>query len=361
MPRKRRLDRYVSVFVDRHGKERFRFRRDGHSVYLPPPGTKDYKEAYSRALNGVEGLSRARPGTVADLVARYYQSIPFRRAGASWQQTQRQVIEGFREQYGAADVAEFKPSDISLIVSRKMDQAVNDKGKKVGGTAAAERVREVLTRLFAFAVDEEMIDRNVAKLSHKVGHKPKGYYTWTEGDIAKFREHWPLGTKARLALELMLWTGSRRGNAHKMKPPVDGRFKAVAVKTGEEIDLPVQPPLQAAIDAMPEGSIGETLIVTAYGKPYSAAGFGNKMREWCNAAGLPKCTAHGLRKALATRGANIGLSQQELKALGQWKGDEEVKTYTADRDRHQLAEGALGKIAEWEQKRTLSNKSEETV
>lgn len=354
MPRKRVLDPYVSTFVDRHGKERFRFRRDGQSRYLPPPGTKDYKEAYSRALNGVEGLSRAKPGTVADLVARYYQSIPFRRAGPSWQQTQRQVLEGFREQYGAAPVAEFKPSDISLIVSRKMDQTVT-KGKKLGGTAAAERMREVLIRLFEFAMSEDMIDRNVAKLSHKVGHKPKGYYTWTEADIAKFREHWALGTKARLALELMLWTGSRRGNAHKMKPPVDGRFKAVAVKTGEEIDLPVQAPLQAAIDAMPEGSIGEVLIVTEYGKPFSAAGFGNKMREWCNAAGLPKCTAHGLRKALATRGANIGLSQQELKALGQWKGDEEVKTYTADADRHRLAEGALDRIAEWEQTRTLSN------
>lgn len=348
MPRKRKLDPYVSVFVDRHGKERFRFRRDGLSRYLPPPGTKDYREAYSRALNGVDGLSRAKPGTVADLVARYYQSIPFRRSGPSWQATQRQVIEAFRDQYGAADVAEFKPSDISLIVSRKMDQAINDKGKKVGGTAAAERMREVLIRLFEFAVSEELIDRNVAKLSHKVGHKPKGYYTWTEADIAKFRAYWPLGTKARLALELMLWTGSRRGNAHKMKPPVDGRFKAIAVKTGAEIDMPVMPPLQAAIDAMPEGSIGEVLIVTEYGKPFSAAGFGNKMREWCNAAGLPQCTAHGLRRALTTRGANLGLSQQELKALGQWKGDDEVRTYAADANRIRLAEGALDRIAEWE-------------
>jgi integrase len=353
MPRKRVLDRYVSVFVDRHGKERFRFRRDGQSLYLPPPGTKEYKEAYSKALNGVAGLSKARPGTVADLVARYYQSIPFRRAGPSWQTTQRQVLESFRDQYGAADVAEFKPSDISLIVSRKMDQTVTEKGKKIGGTHAAERMREVLVRLFEFAVSEEMAERNVAKLSHKVGHKPKGYYTWTEGDIAKYRERWPLGTKARLALELMLWTGSRRGNAHKMKPPVDGRFKAVAVKTGAEIDMPVKPPLQAAIDAMPEGSIGETLIVTEHGKPFSAAGFGNKMREWCNAAGLPKCTAHGLRKALTTRGANIGLSQQELKALGQWKGDDEVKTYAANADRKRLAESALDRIAEWEQSENI--------
>lgn len=355
MPRKRKLDRYVTSFVDRHGKERFRFRRDGASRYLPPPGTKEYREAYSEALTGVAGLSRAKAGTVADLVARFYQSVPFRRSGLSWQTTMRQVIEPFREKYGPATVKDFKTKDINLIVSRKMEQKVVE-GKKIGGTAAAERLREVLIRLFDFAVSEEMIERNAARTSDKVGHKVKGFHTWTEEDIDAYRKHWPLGTKARLAIELMLWTGMRRGNAHKVPPPVNGRFRAVAVKTGKEIDLAVTPQLKAAIDAMSEGEIGtDALIVTAKGKPFTAAGFGNKVREWCDAAGLPDCTSHGLRKALATRGANLGLSQQELKALGQWEGDEEVRLYAAKADRKRLAAGALDKVVEWEHSRTSAN------
>lgn len=347
MPRKRKLDPYVSSFVDRHGKERFRFRRDGGSRYLPPPGTKEYREAYSEALNGVSGLARAKPGSVADLVSRFYQSIPFRRAGPSWQTTMRQVIEPFRNQYGPAPVSEFKTKDINLIVARKMEQKIIE-GKKVGGTAAAERLREVLIRLFEFAKSEEMIDRNVAVSADKVGHKVKGYYPWTEADITKFRDHWPLGTKARLAIELMLWTGSRRGNAHKMAPPVNGRLKAIAVKTGKEIDVPVAPALQAAIDAMPEGSIGETLVVTKHGKPYSAAGWSNKVREWCDAAGLPQCTSHGLRKALTRRAADLGTSQQALKAVGQWSSDGEVRIYAENANRKRLAEGVLAEVAEWE-------------
>lgn len=349
MPRKAKLDPYVSSFVDRHGKQRFRFRRDGKSLYLPPPGSKDYKEAYSKALVGVDGLSRARPGTIADLIARYYQSIPFRRAGPSWQQTQRQVIEPFRAQYGAADVAEFKPSDINVVVGRKMERGLNDKGKKIGGTAAAERLREVLIRLWEFAVSEEMAERNVARLSHKVGHKPKGFYPWTEDDIAAYRKHWAVGTKARLAMELMLWTGARRGDAHLMPRPNKGRFVKEAAKTGKELNLPVAPALKAAIDAMPESELGdETLIVTKHGKPFSRAGFGNKMREWCDGAGLPQCTAHGLRKALARRTAERGVSQQGLKALGQWESDQEARTYTDSANKKQLAEDALAEVVEWE-------------
>jgi hypothetical protein len=48
MARKRKLDPYTSIFVDRHGKERCRFRRLGLSCYLPHPSAKGYQEAYRR-------------------------------------------------------------------------------------------------------------------------------------------------------------------------------------------------------------------------------------------------------------------------------------------------------------------------
>lgn len=348
MPRKQKLDKYVTSFVDRHGKKRYRFRRDGASRYLPPPGTPEYREAYEEALAGTAGLVRARRGTVADLVARFYRSVPFQNAGPSWQRTMRQVIEPFREEAGAQRVADFKPRHINILLGRKMQRQVID-GKKVGGTAAAKRLREVLLRLFECAVSEEMIDANPVIKSSEVVHNAKGFYAWTEADIAKFRAYWPLGTKARLAIELMLWTGARRGNAHTMPPPANGRFKAIAVKTGKEINMHVTGQLKAAIDAMAPGEIGtETLIVTSYGKPYSAAGFGNKVREWCDAAGLPKCTAHGLRKALARRAAELGTSQQGIKSLGQWAGDDEVKIYVESANRTRLADLALADVAEWE-------------
>ncbi len=352
MPRKRRLDKYVTSFVDRHNKERFRFRRGKVSIYLPVPGSFHYKEAYDKALNSAGVFRKGREGSINDLVARFYRTMPFRRTSEGWQRTMRQSIEPFREEYGNDMARNFRPKDIDKIVADRFEPRLVD-GKRVGGSASAERLREMLKRLFALAIKLEWITANPVDQSEPVRHKGAGFYAWTEKDIAAYRAHWPLGTKARLALELMLWTGARRGNAHKMTPPEDGRIKAVAVKTGKEINLPVAPALQAAINAMSEGEIGETLVTTSFGKPYTVNGFGNKVREWCSAAGLPQCTSHGLRKALTARAANAGVGQQGLKSLGQWSQDSEVAIYAASANRNALAEDALSEVVAWEQRMNI--------
>jgi integrase len=89
----------------------------------------------------------------------------------------------------------------------------------------------------------------------------------------------------------------------------------------------------------------KNFLVTEYGKPFSRAGFGNKMREWCDEAGLPKCTAHGLRKARARRLAESGESQQAIKSVGGWKPDAEVTTYTAGADQKRLPSGAISRLS----------------
>lgn len=348
MPRKRELDPYVSSFVDKTGKERFRFRRGKISLYLPPPGSKEYKDAYAKAKGEAGVIGKVAERSVNDLVSRFYRTVQFRRVSADWQKTMRQTIEPFREEYGGDMVEHFRPKDIDKILEDRFEQRVVN-GKKIGGSASAERLRWMLMRLFKLAVKLEWRSDNPVALSDPVRHKGPGFYAWEESDITAFRERWPLGTKARLAMELMLWTGARRGDAHLMTPPKNGRFKRMAAKTGKEINLPVAPALRAAIDAMPDGATGETLIVTDFGKPFSRAGFGNKMREWCDKAKLPECTSHGLRKALARRAAAGNVAQQGIKALGQWENDAEVRTYTESANRNQLAEDALGAVVAWEQ------------
>lgn len=345
MVRKRKLDKYVSSFVDRHGKERFRFRRDGVSFYLPPPGSEEYAKAYAEALTGVPSLNRAKPGTVDDLVSRFYQSLAFRRKGDEWQRTVRRIVEGFREKHGKFLVADFKPKHIDSIIAERFDKQVEN-GRAVGGSAAAKRLRETLKTLFDFAVKQELIASNPVNLAEEVTHTPTGFHAWTEEDVNRFRAHWPVGTKARLAMELMLWTGARRGDARLLPPPVNGRIAFTAGKTGKGADMAVSAPLKEAIDAADIGA--ETLLVTSFGKPFTRNGFGNWFKDRCREAGLPHCTAHGLRKALTRRAAELNVSQQGLKAVGQWSGDREVKTYTDSADRRRLADEAIAKVAEWE-------------
>jgi integrase len=351
MARKRKLDPYVSVFVDRHHKERFRYRRNGYSCYLPSPSNREYREAYDdaqlKALGSRPISSRAKPGSVSDLLPRFYASVGFRQTSPDWQKTRRRVLEAFREEYGDDPVAAFRPKDIDAIVAAKL--AKRQAGKRVtGGSHAALRLREQLELLFDFAVRQEWRSDNPVSKSEEVRHKAKGFHEWAEEEIAQFRDFWPLGTKPRLAMELVLWTGKRRSDAHRAAPPKNGRIAFTAKKTDKKQDLPVAPQLQAAIDAMPAVGL-TTLLVTEYGKPFSVGGFGNWFKDKCVRAGLPQCSLHGLRKALARRAADREVSQQGLKALGQWSGDREVAVYVAGANQKRLAESALDAVIAWEQ------------
>lgn len=352
MPRKRKLDPYTSIFVDRHGKERCRFRKGGLSCYLPHPSAKGYRAAYEAATAARPTIEpRCIPRSINDLLPRFYETIGFRRGGDEWRRTRRQVLEAFREEFGNDLVADFEPQYIDLILARKMQQQVV-KGRVVGGTSAAKRLREQLELMFKLAVKLGWISVNPVEDAEEITHKGEGFYAWTEDDIAQFRECWPLGTKPRLAAELVLWTGARRGDAHRATAPKDGRIKFKAGKTGKEQDVPVAPMLAAAIEAMPAVGL-TTLLVTEYGKPFTRAGFGNWFKDKCMKAGLPRCTLHGLRKALARRAAEQGVQQQGLKALGQWAGDREVATYVAGANQRRLAESALAEVVAWERETNI--------
>lgn len=350
MAKKAKQDPFTSLYIDRHGKERCRFRRNGYGCSLPHPSAKDYRAAYDMALAKSRGFvplePRAVPQSVGDLLPRFYDSVKFKRGGADWKRTRKQTLEAFRAEFGNDLVRNFRPKDIDRILARKVEKQVVGK-RVVGGTSAAGRLREQLRLLFEFAVKQEWIASNPVEKSEEVEHKPQGFYAWTEDDIAQFRACWELGTKPRLAMELVLWTGARRGDAHRAAPPRNGRIGFTAAKTGKKQDVPVAPMLQQAIDAMPSVGI-TTLLMTEYGNPFSRAGFGNWFKAKCVNAGLPQCTLHGLRKALARRAADRGVQQQGLKALGQWSGDREVALYVAGANQRRLAESALVAVIEWE-------------
>lgn len=350
MPRKRALDRYVTSFVDRHNKERFRFRRGAVSFYISPPGTSAYKAEYAKALEGFAPTKRAnvRPRSVEDLVQRFYRSPRFAKGGDKWQATVRAVLEPFRVEFANDRVEDFDFEHIEVILGRAVKQEVNERGRKRGGTFAATRLYEQLKRLFAYAVRLKWIIANpVAEAELPANHVVKGFHSWTEPEIAKFQARHAIGTKARLALEIALWTGLRRADVAQLGPThiIGGRVVTTATKTMKPVNVIAAPPLLEAIAATPTGE--DTFLITEHGKPFAVAGFGNWFKDRCKEAGLPHCTIHGLRKAMTRRGADLGLSQQQLKALGQWSGDSEVAVYAADANQKALADSAILAVNAW--------------
>jgi integrase/recombinase XerD len=156
-------------------------------------------------------------------------------------------------------------------------------------------------------------------------------------------------SKARLAMALMLYTACRREDAVRLGPQhiKNGRLKYRQAKNEHranpvDIDIPVHPDLAEILNAEKSGHM--TFLITEYGKPFSANGFGNKFRVWCNQAGLRHCSAHGLRKATATRLAERGATPHEIMSITGHKSLEEVERYTREAQRRVLADSAMAKL-----------------
>jgi hypothetical protein len=86
-------------------------------------------------------------------------------------------------------------------------------------------------------------------------------------------------------------------------------------------------------------------LVTDFGKPFTANGFGNWLRARCDEARLPECTAHGLGKAGATIAAENGATDRQLVALYDWTSEKQANTYTAAANRKRLAADAAKYLA----------------
>ncbi|WP_031293265.1 tyrosine-type recombinase/integrase [Sphingobium sp. HDIP04] len=357
------LPEFVSPLTDRHGKVRLRYRRKGYKshYFKAEIGTPEFLEELRLCNEGAvqPGEDRTIPGTIAALIASYV-SVPSRLGPTEMTQRKiRNILDKFREEYGAAYVRDIRFDHIEEILEKKLER--RQVGKRLeGGPEAAKKLRKELVRLFDFAIKMKIVSENPASQAERVKAKAGTFHTWTEEEIAQYRAHHDLGTKARLALELILWTAQRKGDAFLLGPAdlENDRFGITQGKTGKAMRLSMAPQLRAAIDAMPPEKGDGPYLRTSYGKAFqSAASFGNWFRKQCNDAGLPKrCSAHGLRKAMMRRGAERGLSQQQLKSMSGHSRDEEVRVYTQAANQEVMNAEAVAIIAEWESLTLASNR-----
>jgi integrase len=163
-----------------------------------------------------------------------------------------------------------------------------------------------------------------------------GFAAWTEDDERRFRSHWKLGTRERVAFAVLRETGLRRGDAVRVGRPHlrDGVIRFATEKTGERAAIAVSPALAEALTAGPCGEL--TFIATMDGRPMIKESFGNWFGEIAKAAGVNK-SAHGLRKAAATADAIAGWSDAELDAKYGWTGRKMASLYTRGANRERLS------------------------
>ena len=347
---------HLSEERDRHGNSRLYVRRNGRRIRLRvarnDPG---FLDAYQAALESLADYGHlayavkkiAVRGSLGWLAALYFGSEEFKKLASG--STRRAVIEEcLRETVrdGSADLMADCP--LSFVTAAKVKRL---RDLKKGLPGAGNNRRKYLSAMLGWAVEAGHMTANPARDVRKVKYATSGFHTWTIAEVAQFIERHPIGTKPYLALCLLLFTGMRSGDMVKLGRQhswrglirfVPGKTKHVRTDISEK---PILPPLAAAIEAGPVGDL--TFLVTQYGKPFTTKGFGNWFRTRCNEAGLPQCTAHGLRKAGATILAENGATTPQLMAIYDWSSPSQAEVYTRAANRTRLAGQAMPLLTKW--------------
>lgn len=330
----------VHGYINRHGRSVFYYRRPGRKkVRLRGlPGSESFMSAYEAAKGGeapaVEiGESRTVAGTVNAALVGYYASVAFTKGLAeSTQKSRRAILEGFRNEHGDKRVGLMHSTALQNIIDKKSPSAQRNFVKAVRG-------------FVDYCLAQKLMRIDPLAAVQLVKMKSKGHHPWESDECAKFEEHHALGTRARLAYELLLQAGQSRCDVVRMgrQHVKSGMMSMRRQKTDVPFYVEVMPRLQAAIDAMP-ASNHLTFLVTAQGKSFTAAGFGNWFREMCRNAKLPeRCTSHGLRKAAATYLAEQGATDHQLMAWFGWTSISQAQVYTKAASRKRMAQSA-GKL-----------------
>jgi integrase len=352
--------KYCLFDPDPNGNPRYYVRRNGKKIRIREQFeaqdgtiTRKFMDAYWAALsvlnsdNEVAAPKTPREKTFNWLCDLYYRSSEFQRFDRLTQADKRSVLNRFCTTAGDFPFTAFRKEDVERSRDKRSDKP-----------GAADKLVKYLRALFKWAIDKKHATHNptigVAKIN-----EGDGWHAWTPDEVEAYRKHHVIGTKARLALELMLNVGARVSDACQIgrQHESDGWLKFVAwknrnKKSRKTIECPITSELRAAIDAAETGDL--TYLINDLGKAFTIAGLGNKMRDWCDAAKLPQCSSHGLRKAAAVIMAENGATAPELCAIFGWSKLETAEIYIREAQKRRMVSNAFARLDEYRNRKSVS-------
>lgn len=334
MPRPR--PPHLHTEVTRHGKRVWYFRRGkGKRIRIEYDfGTPEFTSAYEAALAGEEAPKPKKPGinTFKWLVDRYKDSSAWADLSSATRKQRENILREVIEKNGHQPVASF---------TKKAIAAGRDRRKATPNMARHFVV--TLRGIFQWALEADYVSADPTQGIKSPRPRTDGHHVWTQAECDAFEAKWPLGSRERLAYDILLYTGLRRGDACQLgrQHVRNGVISIKTEKTGEAVVIPLLPPLQASIAAAATGDM--TFIISEHGRGFTKESFGNWFGGICRKTGV-KGSAHGLRKAGATRAAEQGASESELEAIFGWRGGRMASHYTRQANRERLAKKAAVKL-----------------
>lgn len=327
---------YVQAYRDCRGKVRHYVRRRRKpNVPLPGlPGSPEFMAAYQDAIasDGHAPPGRHKERTIGYLVARFYRSAAFTNLAPSSQKAYRLILDKFSREDGHRLVRDMPTAVAASII------------EEIGATrpGMANLTAATLKRLFSYAVRMGMRPDNpfIGIDIYEGGE----HRAWTDREIAAYETKWPIGTRQRVAFDLLLYTGQRVGDVAAMRRAdvLSGSIPVRQEKTGAVLLLPVHPNLMRSARAC---AVDGPAPLNTFGRPMTKRSIAAIVARAARSAGLPRdCKTHGLRKAALTRLAQHGATTHEIRAVGGHKSLREVEHYTAAVDQSRLARSAMERL-----------------
>lgn len=350
-----KLPRGVVRDTDRHGNDRLYFRAPGRPKrrLRETPGSEAFERELAAARLGIPwdgggpispvpatvAVLRPQPprGSLRWLVAEYRARGRGSVSDGEFHRRLRELDRVAAHRRNGVEVG-----DVPYQRLTGADVAtIRDELKASPG--ARDNLVRIVSALFHWAAGVKLSDeRSNPCRGIRPLHARKGFHVWTDAEVEQYERRHPIGTTARLALALAMFTGLRRQELALIGPPhVDGgRLRIIPGKTSRssavEVDIPLLDALARIIAASPTGP--ETFLVSRSRRAFrSAASLGNAMQRWTAEAGLADCSLHGLRSAGATRAAENGATAHQLMAIFGWTTLAQAERYTRKAERRRMA------------------------
>ena len=236
---------------------------------------------------------------------------------------------------GSEPVKNIGRSDISDGIEHRADTP-----------SQAKNFLQTMSQFFKWLVVEEKVPYDPTIGLTVKRKKTQGFLPWTYEDVITYEKRWPLGTRERVMLDVYIFTGLRRGDAARVGPGhVHNNVITLATDKSQGQTVVSLPMLDALKRTLAAGQTSKpSFICKEDGLPYVKESLGNKFKEACIEAGILNKSAHGLRKAAATRAAEKGATAHQLMAIFGWVDIKEAEICTRASSRKRLAEQAMSKL-----------------
>lgn len=325
--------KYVQEVIAK-GRTYHFFRYRGERTPLPSPTDRGfhaaYRSAHITAVGHPPANDKAPVASFTSLIDRYRRSPEFQGLAPRTRLDYGRILDVLRETHGEKNYKGFTRSRVTEHIRDPLASTPR----------RADYTVAVLSAVFGWAVDRELLSDNPCKGVKKLHTPGAGYRAWSAAELRRYMEG--ADQRERLIVVLAFYLAARPQDVAALTWfQIEGDTISMRTqKRGKVMQATMHPALVAALSAARRDT--GPIISKPDGSPFDRAGISKIVgRAVRRTGGLRGCTLHGVRTTALTMAADAGASDHQLMALSTHSQAVTLQRYTRGADKTALASAAV--------------------